>query len=261
MKMKPFDRVLLALYALVGLIGAAVLAWLAINKDYVFELLKWDMQQYSMTITIGLSLLAVILVVWSVKIITIAFKREPRVEKQSVSVQNTEDGSVRISVAAMDAMIKQAIGQQKGVMDVKSEIINHEDSISVRVEMSVANDAHIPNVTMILQKAIKNFVEEYAGIAVRDVSVLVTSIVEIVPPQLVLEGGRREANREPVESVVIPEDDPEPETLTGDLHEVADFYGSVPAQEETPVAEPASETAEAAEPVEEYAQEEKAEFE
>jgi hypothetical protein len=41
-------------------------------------------------------------------------------------------------------------------VDIKTSIINHEDSISVSIDMTLASDVHIPNVTMMMQRTIKN---------------------------------------------------------------------------------------------------------
>ena len=78
---------------------------------------------------------------------------------------------------------------------MKTSIVNHEDSISVNIDMTLESDVHIPNVTMLLQRSIKNFIEEYSGIAVRDVTIVVSKIVEVTPrPPLALEEGKAEAS-------------------------------------------------------------------
>ena len=43
---------------------------------------------------------ALIVLVWGLKILSLSFKRAPKQDRASVSVQHTENGSVRISVAA-----------------------------------------------------------------------------------------------------------------------------------------------------------------
>lgn len=191
MKIKIIERILLAFYAFLGLIGAGVAVFLCIYRES-FTLNVMDVtlafeSNWWPTVVILIAI-ALILLLWSMKIFTLAFRRERKTETvPSVSVQNTEDGSVRISVEAMDTLVKQAIGHQEGILDVKAKIINHDDSISVRIDMTLTSDVHIPNVTMLLQRTVKNFVEEFSGIAVREVTVLVSSIVEVVPAPLAIE--------------------------------------------------------------------------
>ncbi len=183
-KMKWSDRVLLALY---GCLGIVVTLLIAVGMCTGLEL---TLMGYRISLgegvwpMVALAVIAAVLLVWSVQMIRLALRREPSVEKGSVSVQNTENGAVRISVQAMDTLVKQAIGQADGVEEIKTSIVNHEDSISVNIDMTLRSDVHIPNVTMLMQRSIKNFIEEFSGIAVRDVAVLVSRIVESQPPQM-----------------------------------------------------------------------------
>ncbi|MEF9896275.1 MAG: alkaline shock response membrane anchor protein AmaP, partial [Clostridia bacterium] len=178
-KLKKSDRIIVCAYALLGVVATAALALMLaggveirlLGKVYVLAPGLWPM--------ILMALITAVLLIWSVRVMMVAFYHAPKVDKSSVSVQNTENGAVRISMQAMDTLVKQAIGQADGVEEIKTAIVNHEDSISVNIEMTLDSDVHIPNVTMLMQRAIKNFIEEYSGIAVRDVSVMVGKIVEV----------------------------------------------------------------------------------
>lgn len=178
MKIKLYERIAMVIYAVLGLACTACIG-LAIWMPGLFS------DDWLWGFVIG-GLVAVILL--SIRSLRMAFRREPGPDKTSVSVQNTEDGSVRISVQAMDTLVKQAIGHTEGVAAIKTHIINHEDSITVQIEMTLESDVHIPNITMLMQRSIKNFIEEYSGIAVREVTVMITDIVTITPqPPLALE--------------------------------------------------------------------------
>jgi len=184
MKMNFFERLLLALTGLLGVLVAAALGVVA----YAGNQLQIRLGDYTLTMynhgvlaVLLVGVIALIVLLWGLKLLALAFKREPRIDRSSVSVQHTEDGSVRISVAAMDTLVKQAIAHDEGVVDVKTSIINHEDSISVSIDMTLASDVHIPNVTMMMQRSIKNFIEEFSGIAVREVTIMVSKIIEVTP--------------------------------------------------------------------------------
>lgn len=178
MKIKLYERIAMVIYAVLGLACTACIG-LAIWMPGLFS------DDWLWGFVIG-GFAAVILL--SIRSLRMAFRREPGPDKTSVSVQNTEDGSVRISVQAMDTLVKQAIGHTEGVAAIKTHIINHEDSITVQIEMTLESDVHIPNITMLMQRSIKNFIEEYSGIAVREVTVMITDIVTITPqPPLALE--------------------------------------------------------------------------
>lgn len=259
MKMKLVDRILLGLYAVLGILGSAAVA---LGGVYIFNsggitsgFLGLQIPGGTLTLVIA-CVIALLLLAWSIKMLLLAFKHEPRVDKTSVSVQNTEDGSVRITVAALDTLIKQAIGHHDGIMEIKSRIINHEDSISVHIDMTLSSDVHIPNVTMLLQRTVKNFIEEFSGIAVREVSVLVSSIIEIVPAPLAIEAKR------PVEAAVVQVVEDEPEEIREEVTPVEEAAPIVeeiavedePAPEEAPVEAEIKETEPAEETPEETAQ-------
>lgn len=195
MKMKLIDRLLIALFSLIGIALAALLVCnLFFAHNVTIDLFGW-VEALSVTVPgqIGLVAIALVLLAWSIKIFSIAFKHEREKVPMSVSVQNTEHGSVRISISALDTLISHALEHQEGIKQVKSRVINHEDSVSVEIEMSLMSDVNIPNITMLLQRSVKNYIEEYSGIAVREVTVLISSIVEVVPLPLALENKHDDA--------------------------------------------------------------------
>ncbi len=233
MKVKFTDRLLLTLYAIVGMLlslGGGAFLILGIRNGWtlsVSDILFYN-PQMNMLLNAIIGAVLVVLLVWSLWVLLLAFRHEPRVDKASVSVQNTEHGSVRVSVQAMDMLVKQAIGNTDGVVDVKTRIINHEDSITVNVDMTLDSDVHIPNVTMLMQRSIKNFIEEYSGIAVREVTILVSKIIEVTPhPPLKLEAKTApEIIDQPdaiePEPITEPEE-PAPEAEIEDLPPVEEF--------------------------------------
>jgi uncharacterized alkaline shock family protein YloU len=183
MKISFSERLLLALTGILGVFFAGALGVAAYLGDkLVLTAGSYKVQLYSgLWPALAAGVVALIVLIWSLKLLSLAFKREPRMDRSSVSVQHTENGSVRISVAAMDTLVKQAIAHDEGVVDIKTSIINHEDSISVSIDMTLASDVHIPNVTMMMQRSIKNFIEEFSGIAVREVTIMVSKIIEVTP--------------------------------------------------------------------------------
>ncbi len=175
MKMKFINRLLLALYALVWLLALAGAA-LAFLAPEVFrpalDLIRRALDAVPFLPYILLGVMAV----WSIGMFLLAFKREKRGDKGNVALQNTENGAVNVTVGALETLVKEAIGQSDEVLELKSQVINHEDSITVLVRMVLSSTAHIPNVTMLMQRNIKRFIEEFSGIAVREVIITVTEV-------------------------------------------------------------------------------------
>ena len=164
----------------------------------------------------------------------------------------------------METLARRAIEQTEGVLDSKLRIINHEDSVHVEVDITIGIETHVPVVTAMLQRNIKGIVEEFSGIAVREVVVLVTEIrnnasaalpapkdeqmqqVVIVPEQV-------EHTVEPAVAEDTPAEEPAAEEPAEG--ELAAEEAAEPAEEaEAPAAEPAEEPAEepAAEPAQEF---------
>jgi len=228
--MKLSDRLLIALYALLGLLLLAFAALYACMPDAIggavnaaIETVKWNIYLQLTAIFLG-----VVVLTWTARVFMLAFKHEPAHDRSSVSLQHTEDGAVRISVTAMEALVRQAVGRIDGMTDIKTRIINHEDSITVKIDMALEGDARIPNITMLMQRNVKKFIEEYSGIAVREVEIVVSSIKPAEVPLLVIE--------EKVEPVV--EVTPEPDhqavhVAEGLLAAASDeimFEGGVPTE-------------------------------
>lgn len=188
MKFRLRDRIALAIYSLLGFVAAALFAG-------VGYLLYTGMLHVQLPLLgragsmIAANVLAVIMLIYSAFMLRLAFKHKPKKDKNSVTVATSEQGNgeVRVSVQALDALVKQAVaGNNEGVADIKTSIVNHDDSISVKIDMSLHGDAHIPNITMLLQSSIKSYIEEFSGIAVRDVFIMVKTIVPVLP-QLAIE--------------------------------------------------------------------------
>lgn len=178
MKLRVIDRIALVISAIVGIAVSLFCASTILLNQTPIDFSDWIM--------LGMFL---ILLICSFFLLCLAFRRGVK-NKKSVSVQNTEQGNgeVRVSVQALETLIKQAIaGNSEGVADIKTSIENFGDSVSVQIEMSINGDVHIPNVTMLLQSAIKGFIEEYAGIAVREVSIMVKTIIPVAPQLAIAE--------------------------------------------------------------------------
>ena len=232
------DRILLILYAALGIAVTLGLALMLVGGMRVTLMETEFRLGDGGWPVVWLAVLCALALIWSVRVLMIALEREPRSDRTSVAVQHSENGSVRISLAAMDTLVRRAIGEAEGIVEVKTGIINHEDSISVTVEMTLESDVHIPNITMLMQRSIKNFIEEFSGIAVREVRVMVTKIIEVTPaPPLQLSQGaikpevappvaEQEPELEPEiepevepEAELEPEVEPEPEDMPGDVPE------------------------------------------
>lgn len=259
MKMKVIDRVLLGVYAFVS-----ALALIALLICIVWDGGAIVLMQLSVAQRIALCIPLAALISGAVYLIMMAFRPEGSAPSSSASVQESSEGSVRVSVRAMETLARRAIEQTEGVLDSKLRIINHEDSVRVEVDITIGIETHVPVVTAMLQRNIKGIVEEFSGIAVREVVVLVTEIRNNAPAalpapkdeqlqQVVIVPEQVEHAVEPAVAEDTPAEEPAAEEPTEG--EPAAEEAAEPAGEaEAPAEEAAEETAEepAAEPAQEF---------
>lgn len=90
-----------------------------------------------------------------------------------ITVESLDTGKVKVSLAAVDQMIRQAAKGVEGTSEMKADIENNGDSVSISTSVIVRNGLHIPTVTANMQNAIRGYIERNCGVAVREVSVSV----------------------------------------------------------------------------------------
>lgn len=92
-------------------------------------------------------------------------------------ISNGEMGSVSISFNAVENLILKAANNIERLKDVKVKLKPQEDSLSIILNVTVAPDTNIPELTSELQRVVKDYVESMAGISVRGITVKVENIV------------------------------------------------------------------------------------
>ncbi len=231
MKMRVIDRILLGAYAFVSALALIALLICVVSPGAALNL-----AYMGFSARIVLCILLAALIAGAIYLIMMAFRPEGSAPSSSASVQESSEGSVRVSVRAMETLARRAIEQTEGVLDSKLRIINHEDSVRVEIDIAIGIETHVPVVTAMLQRNVKGIVEEFSGIAVREVVVLVTEIRNNAPAAL-----PAPKDEQMKQVVVVPEQV---------VHEA-----EAPAAEEAVTEEPAEEAA-AEEPAAEEAAEE-----
>ena len=179
MKMKVIDRILLGVYAFVSALALIALLIFVISSGATVALMNLGFGSRMI-----FSVLLAALISGAIYLIMMAFRPEGSAPSSSASVQESSEGSVRVSVRAMETLARRAIEQTDGVLDSKLRIINNEDSVRVETDITIGIETHVPVVTALLQRNIKGIIEEFSGIAVREVVVLVTEIRNNAPAAL-----------------------------------------------------------------------------
>ena len=174
MKLTPIRRILLALFWLVSvcLFAAAFYARLSGSG---FDPIDQTLGGYTNAALITFAVLFIALAVWT---LTLIFRRSaPAAEKGFITVDSSDNGKVRMTVAAVEQMVKQAARDVEGVNEMKTSIVNEDDAIDINVSIVLDNGAHVPTVSLNLQRAIRQYVEMNCGVQVRSVPVSILSVM------------------------------------------------------------------------------------
>ena len=113
----------------------------------------------------------------SILFLLVIFSRDKkRAERGLITVDASESGKTRVSVAAVEQMIRQAVRGVDGIAEMKLSIKNEQDAISINSNVTLLTGAHVPTVTMNMQRAIRGYIELNCGVAVREICVNVNSV-------------------------------------------------------------------------------------
>lgn len=178
MKMNFGKRLVLFLHWLLSLIACAfavgLFVWPKLVSDFLNLLASW--MGVGMVTIIGIALLSIYVFLMVLTVAFIFSKDKKRGDRGFITVDSSESGRTRIAVGAVEQMIRQAVRCVDGIADMKVGIVHNEDAVSINTSVAIASGAHVPTVTMNIQRAIRSYIELNCGVAVREVSVSVHSL-------------------------------------------------------------------------------------
>ena len=178
MKLNFGRKLVLFVHWLLSLAACAVAVLFCIWPDTIyrgFEAAYGAIGKGSTDI-IGIVILALYVIFAVASVIIILSRDGKRGDRGFITVDSSEAGKTRIAVSAVEQMIRQAVRGVDGISEMKSSIVNCEDAISINTNVTIINGAHVPTVTMNIQRAIRSYIELNCGVAVREVSVSVNAL-------------------------------------------------------------------------------------
>ena len=178
MKLNFGRKLILFVHWLLSLAACAVAVVFCVWPDTIyrgFEAAYASIGKASTDI-IGIVILALYVICAVASVIIILSRDGKRSDRGFITVDSSEAGKTRIAVSAVEQMIRQAVRGVDGISEMKSGIVNCEDAISINTSVTIINGAHVPTVTMNIQRAIRSYIELNCGVAVREVSVSVNAL-------------------------------------------------------------------------------------
>ena len=97
---------------------------------------------------------------------------------KTLGLKSVEGGSVQVSVTALETMARHAVGDMPGVKDADVFLTEAEDGLNVKIDLRVGTNVRVPELTGGMQTRVKEAVESFTGMTIKDVTVLVSDIVE-----------------------------------------------------------------------------------
>jgi uncharacterized alkaline shock family protein YloU len=169
MKMSIFDRILLTLYTLFGILLSLVLLGVALN---ILHTDLWSDAGFGWPSLI-LSAVAVVLFLVSVRLLVVGFSKKKPV---SALLTNTDLGVIRVSINTLDTLTQKAVRSFQEVKDIKSVVLSDAEGIRVQLKISVLPDVAMPELSGNIQAKVKEYVEALSGITVKEVQVYIESL-------------------------------------------------------------------------------------
>lgn len=171
------DKLLLFLYSIIiGCLSVFLLVLgfggisIDLMNDFVGDLYRLD----SLQITIAV--LGVVLFVLSLRFFIVSLSRGSA-SAPSID-QRTDFGDIRISIETIENLALKAASRQRGVKDLRARIRATDAGLDIVIRAVVDGESSIPVLTEEIQRAVKEHVEDIAGIPVTNVSVFVANIIQ-----------------------------------------------------------------------------------
>jgi len=166
-----FDRVVLAVYTVSLGVLAVVLLLLSLGwrapLDFVSASLRDTQSRMALGIVSGFYLII------SLRLVYTAFKR--KYSGQTV-LHETALGEIRVSLDAVENLVRRIARQVQGVRDVTSHVSLSPAGLRVWAKLVVSPDVSIPSVSNDVQSSIKSYVRNVVGVEVSEVSLYVENI-------------------------------------------------------------------------------------
>ena len=174
MKHPVWDRILILFCALAAACGAAGSVALLLGKlsfDPFMSALEaasfmgFRNRAILVAAAVVLALLAILLIA-----ITLPARRK---RSSSFAIQHNENGTVRISLKALETLVHKCLDQHAELKVVTSSLFSDEESIRVDIHITLQSDISMPLAISALQKQVKKYLEACSGVTVQEVRVFV----------------------------------------------------------------------------------------
>ena len=174
MKHPVRDRFLILLCAacaLCGAVGSAALVFGKITVEPAIMILG-RVANMSLKTKGVLIAAAVVCVLFALLLVGITLPAKKK-RSSNFAYQQNENGMVRISLKALEALVHRCLNQHAELKVISSSLFSDEESVRVDVHITLQSDISMPLAVSALQKQIKRYLEACTGVRVEEVRVFV----------------------------------------------------------------------------------------
>lgn len=172
--MSIFDRIVLSIFTFSLAIISGLMVVLAIVPTW-FEVVSWI--DTVLTTPSGRSVLGIVGFIFfaaSVRLILTALAGQG--DGRPV-IHETQHGEIRISLDAVENLVRKVARGVKGVREIKAEITHAEDGgLRARLRGTISPEVSIPEVSEEIQSSVRQYVKRVVGIEMADVAIHVENI-------------------------------------------------------------------------------------
>ena len=127
-----------------------------------------------------LALIFAVLLLMGLRLFWVSLTRRNNAGGKAV-VHDYKLGQVRISVLAIENLVKKAVGQLPGVKEVKPRVVEHQKGMGLHIRVVVTPDISIPEVSREIQQKVQEYLAQTTGITVSEIKVIVDNISSTRP--------------------------------------------------------------------------------
>lgn len=176
MKLKLFDRILLAILLIAAILAAFVLFGVALrlvpeSTATGFVSLFYLNAQNALILAGSAALLLLI----AVRLVFAGRSSSTKAPKTAL-IRANEIGGTYISLAALDSMAQKHCRAESRVRECHTSVQTVEGGISIGIRLSVLPDTDVNALSASLQSTLKEYIESYTGVPVKEIGILIESM-------------------------------------------------------------------------------------
>ncbi|NLN42285.1 MAG: alkaline shock response membrane anchor protein AmaP [Clostridiales bacterium] len=179
MKTNVLNKLLQTIYTIIILLlSLAVLAMcvaVGINVINISQInLALQNIQLNWQLLLITSLISVLFIIISLKLL---FARPKPKVLRSTLLRHTDLGAIRVSVETLEIMTQKVVRSFNEVKDVRVNIITEEDGVKIQLKLLMMPDVVLPDVSASIQEKVKEYIQSYSGILVKEVFIYIDNLV------------------------------------------------------------------------------------